>query len=367
MKLQDVTAFALGIALLAPLAQAQPDSSRRSEISPSKAAHGARRHRRPAAAPKHESVVPTAPPPLEPDEEPAPTEEAKPTPTPTVIAAPVVTTAAPIDRAAEPEPRQERPRPFALTIESGITTLAQSFDSNGAPEAGRRVGYDFAASGMGLRASASITKRLGPVFRVGLGGSYRYAGLTSITVPTYGADGADVPATLSLMTHDGSLHANVGTGFESLGGLDVRLCAGGNVTANYVDTDARAPLPSERTVGLSTGLTFTVPRLLVAANRAFGFSAYAFYLGPSVYDQTGGLEDGKGETRVLRGGAALQYSLTPIGAPVEVGVLAGFHLVGQTTDYTGSSTRNGPSTGNVTTATRTESQRLMALGLHMGF
>jgi hypothetical protein len=255
--------------------------------------------------------------------------------------------------------------PLALSLQVGMATLQQTFRSNGQVRPGRLDDYDYAAQGIAARIGFAHHFAIGPVLRLGLGGHYQYAGAGDMNTPAYEANGTKTTASLSLQSHQATAFGTVGAHASALGGVDLEAQVGPALFLNYIGIDARAPLPSDRSIGLRTGARIAAPALATAFDRSIGVSLTAAYFGlAAVHDQTPGLEDGTdASTSAFLGDAELTVGLLPRGAKTQFSMVLGYHAMLQDTTYSGSSVRNDATNGNASHGERSQENHAFMLGL----
>lgn len=257
--------------------------------------------------------------------------------------------------------------PFDVSLDGGVAVMMQSFHSNGESRPGRLADYDFAAQGASARLALRHAWSLGTVVRLGVGGFYRYAGLTGVNAPADSADGTRTNVRLGIQSHQAAATLTAGVRSTLFRGLALDAQVGPALLANYIEIDARAPLPSDRTIGVLSGLRLAAPALVQAGGHAVGVVLEGSWVGFAVaHDQTPNLEDGpKGSSKSLLLGAELAFGLLRSGAPTQVALTAGYQASLQSTTYDGASARNGPANGNVSAAERVGTMHVAALGVRL--
>ena len=124
---------------------------------------------------------------------------------------------------------------------------------------------------------------------------------------------------------------------------------------DLVQGSAKAPLPSDRIMGMTIGAAIAAPNLLTLANRPFGAHLFGWALVPAQRAQTIGLEEGTHSSTIGASfGGGLAYGLYK-GLALGADYSYGFVL----THYTGTAARNT----SISTADRGNSQHLITLGL----
>jgi len=270
-------------------------------------------------------------------------------------------------------PAAERPPaaagPLRLSVDGGLALLRQSFHSNGDVKPGRLDDYDFASEGVAAHVAAGYLWPLGTVFRLGVVGEYQVAGGTGVNAPVYAADGTRSNVRLSLQSHEAAVALASGAHANALGGVDVELHVGPALLANLVSADARAPLPSDRTIGLRTGVAVALPSLARAANRPVGVVVDAAYVGLlAQHAQTPNLEDGQsGRSHALMAGIELGYGLFASGARTQLSAFVAYRGVLQDSRYTGPSVRNDATNGNASSAERRQETHVASVGLRLAY
>lgn len=256
---------------------------------------------------------------------------------------------------------------FSLSLDSGIAMVAQQFHSNAAPQPGRLAGYDYSAGGLGARLSARYAVPVGSTLRLGLVGFYQYAGATGVDATTYDRLGGKSTAQLSLESHHGAIAATGGVHANVLGGVDAEVELGSAILLNTIGIDDRAPLPSDRTMGLLGGIRIAAPAFTRIAGRPVGIALEGAYVGLLAdHAQTENLKDGStATTDAILGSIELAYGLFPTASRLQLAVLASYHGAVQSTQYTGPSQRIDAANGNATTGERTQSLHASALGLRL--
>jgi hypothetical protein len=265
------------------------------------------------------------------------------------------------DKAAAAPPKEVAAAPapvpaLEVEVDGGLAMMSQSFHSNGDSRPGRLADYDFAAQGLGAQLAVRRAWMLGSVFRAGVSGFYRFAGLTGVSTQQ-----GPQSVRLGLSSHQAAAGITAGAAMNALGGLVVDAHAAPAIVANYIETDARAPLPSDRTIGLLAGLRVAAPALALIGGRPLGLELDGSWMGLGQSDQTANLEDGadRSSTTFL-GGGALTYGLA-----TSLALTLGYHGSIQTTSYTGASVRNDAANGNATNGERVQSIHVAALGLRL--
>jgi hypothetical protein len=236
---------------------------------------------------------------------------------------------------------------FGIGARAGFAVLEQRFTSN---TTGALTNYDATTNAFGIIVGAGYGRAVGQYFRFGIDASYAFAGAAAVK---YHAPDGDITLGVNAHTIDAGLSA--GVGFRALGGLTLRLRVGADVAFNMIQSNVKAPLPSDRVLGMAIGLGLDIPRLFAIGERAFGVRVYGGALAPAQRAQTAGLEEGKNSTTYGAAfGGALDLGLYK-GLGLEAAYSYGFAL----THFTGQATRNT----NITEAERGTSQHLLSLGL----
>jgi opacity protein-like surface antigen len=237
---------------------------------------------------------------------------------------------------------------LGIGARAGIAIISQRFTSNGT---GALTNYDAGTNAFGAQVGASYIRALGQYARLGLDGSYAFAGAAAVRY--HAADGSTVQ--LGMQVHDINFGAQVGVHFHAIGGIDLRARIGGDIMMNLIQGSSKAPLPSDRIMGMTVGLALMAPSLLTLANRPLGVHLFGWALVPAQRAQTIGLEEGqKSSTIGASFGGGLSYGLYK-GLAMEANYQYGFVL----THYTGQAKRNT----SITTADRGNADHLITLGL----
>jgi Bacterial SH3 domain len=237
---------------------------------------------------------------------------------------------------------------FGVGARAGNALLSQRFTSNGT---GALTNYDAATNAFGVQVGGSYIRALGQYARLGLDASYAFAGAAAVRY--HATDGSQV--LLGVQMHDINFGAQVGIHFHAIGGIDLRARLGGDVIMNLIQGSAKAPLPSDRIMGMTVGLALMAPNLLTLANRPLGLHLFGWALVPAQRAQTIGLEEGqKSSTIGASFGGGLSYGLYK-GLGLEANYQYGFVL----THYSGQAKRNT----SITTADRGNAAHLITLGI----
>jgi uncharacterized protein YgiM (DUF1202 family)/opacity protein-like surface antigen len=237
---------------------------------------------------------------------------------------------------------------IGIGARAGIAIISQRFTSNGT---GALTNYDAGTNAFGVQVAAGYTRAIGRYFRLGLDGEYAFAGAAAVRY--HATDGSIVQ--LGEQVHTIDFGAQAGVHFHAIGGIDLRARLGGEVQMNLIQGSAKAPLPSDRIMGMTIGLGLAAPNLLQLANRPFGVHLFGWAMVPAQRAQTIGLEEGtKSSTIGAAFGGGLSYGLYK-GLGLEANYEYGFVL----THYTGPAKRNT----SITSADRGNAQHLITLGL----
>ena len=103
---------------------------------------------------------------------------------------------------------------------------------------------------------------------------FRAPGATGVDAPSY-SEGRATSVRLSLESHEAVLGPTAGVHTSAMGGVDLEARLGAAMIVNYIGIDARAPLPSDRTLGMSAGARLSAPSLARIAERPMGFAPRA--------------------------------------------------------------------------------------------
>jgi uncharacterized protein YgiM (DUF1202 family) len=237
---------------------------------------------------------------------------------------------------------------FGIGVRAGVAIISQRFTSNGT---GALTNYDAGTTAAAVHVGAAYIRALGKWVRLGLDGSYAFAGGSGVRYRT--ADDSQI--ILGMQTHTIDFGAQLGLHFNAIGGIDLRARIGGEIAMNLIQGNAKAPLPSDRIMGMTIGLGLSAPNLLTLANRPFGAHLFGWALVPAQRAQTIGLEEGtKSSTIGATFGGGLSYGLYK-GLGLEANYSYGFVL----TKYTGPAKRNT----SITAADRGNAAHLITLGL----
>jgi len=237
---------------------------------------------------------------------------------------------------------------FGVGVRAGIAILSQRFTSNGT---GLLSNYEANTNALGIAVGLGYQRAIGRYFRLGLDGSYGFAGAAGVRY--HSSDGSD--PILQVQTHTVDAGLRAGVHISKIGGVDIALRLGGELQLNLIQGSAKVPLPSDRILGMTIGLALDLPALFYLANRPFGIHAYAGGLVPADRGQTGGLEEGQASSTYGAGfGGSLTYSLYK-GLSAEAAYTYGFTA----THFVGQARRNQ----TITSADRGSAQHLIGLGL----
>jgi uncharacterized protein YgiM (DUF1202 family)/opacity protein-like surface antigen len=241
---------------------------------------------------------------------------------------------------------------FGIGVRAGVAIIDQRFTSNGT---GALTNYQAATDALGVQVGAGYTRAIGRYFRIGLDGSYAFAGAAAVRY--HATDGSQI--VLGVQNHDIEFGAQLGLHFDVIGGLDLRARLGGMVGLNLIQGSSKAPLPSDRVLGMTWGLAIAAPNLVTLAGRPFGAHLFGLGVAPASRAQTIGLEDGAQSTTIgAELGGGLHYGLYK-GLSLEAAYGYTFML----THYAGPSRRNV----TVTQADRGSAQHLITLGLSYNY
>jgi SH3-like domain-containing protein len=237
---------------------------------------------------------------------------------------------------------------LGIGARAGIAIISQRFTSNGT---GALTNYDLGTNAFGVQVGADYVRALGRYARLGLDASYAFAGGGGVRY--HSPDGSQI--VLALQEHDVNFGAQVGMHFGVIGGLELRARIGGEIIMNLIQGNAKAPLPSDRVMGMTIGLALAAPNLLTLANRPFGAHLFGWALVPAQRAQTIGLEEGeKSSTIGASLGGGFLYGLYK-GLGLEANYQYGLVL----THYSGQARRNT----SITSADRGNATHLIAVGL----
>ena len=237
---------------------------------------------------------------------------------------------------------------FGIGVRAGVAILDQRFTSNGT---GPLSNYEASTDAFGLAIGLGYQRAIGKYFRVGLDGGYTFAGAAGVRY--HSADGSD--PVLAVQTHTIDVGLRAGVHFNVIGGLDLGLRLGGEMQLNLIAASAKVPLPSDRVLGMTIGLSLDLPALFYLANRPFGLHAYGGGLVPADRAQTVGLEEGRAsETLGAYFGGGLSYGLFK---GLALDALYSYSFAA--THFVGQSRRNL----TITSADRGSAQHLITLGL----
>jgi opacity protein-like surface antigen len=237
---------------------------------------------------------------------------------------------------------------FSVGAKAGVAIINQRFTSNGS---GSLANYDASSAALGAQVGLGYQRGIGRYFRLGLDGEYAFAGAAAFKYKA--ADGSNV--TLGVQDHTIDAGASAGLHFNVIGGLDLGLRLGGELALNLIQATTKAPLPSDRVLGLTIGLGMALPAFATIADRPLGAHVVAMGLVPAQRVQTPGLEEGPSSSTVGFGVAAgLAYNLVK-GLYMNFDYSYGLVL----THFEGQARRNT----TITAADRGNEQHLIVLGL----
>jgi uncharacterized protein YgiM (DUF1202 family) len=257
------------------------------------------------------------------------------------------------DAALVATPAESQGKNFlGVGVRAGVAILSQRFTSNGT---GALTNYDASTTAFGAQVGAAYIRALGKWVRLGLDGSYAFAGASGVRYRT--GDGSTI--VLGMQAHTIDFGAQLGLHFNAIGGIDLRARIGGEIAMNLIQGSAKAPLPSDRIMGMTVGLGLAAPNLLTLANRPFGAHLFGWALVPAQRAQTIGLEEGtKSSTIGATFGGGLSYGLYK-GLGLEANYAYGFVL----TKYAGPAKRNT----TITSADRGNASHLITLGVSYNY
>jgi Bacterial SH3 domain len=246
---------------------------------------------------------------------------------------------------------------YAAEVSGGIAILGSRFTSNGT---GLLTNYESSTSAIGIKLAVGYGRSIGKYLRLGLDGSYTFAGAAGVKYMF--SDGGSVQLGVQSHVLDGGVSG--GVHLDVLGGLDLGLRLGFELALNLIAPSLKAPLPSDRILGMTIGVGVAAPNLFHIAGRPLGLRLYGGGLVPADRAQTVGLEDGATSTTVggFFGGGLTYGLFTPSPAKKYNGQLAleaNYNYEIAATHYNGASHR----IASITTADRGSAQHLIALGL----
>jgi uncharacterized protein YgiM (DUF1202 family) len=237
---------------------------------------------------------------------------------------------------------------LGIGARAGVAIISQRFTSNGT---GALTNYDAGTDALGVQVGLGYTRAIGRYFRLGLDGSYEFAGAAGVRYHT--TDGSQV--VLGMQNHVIDFGAQLGVHINAIGGIELRVRLGGEMMVDLMQGSAKAPLPSDRILGMTVGAAIAAPNLLTLGHRPFGVHLFGWALVPAQRAQTIGLEEGtKSSTIGATFGGGLAYGLYK-GLSLSADYSYGFVL----THYTGQAVRNT----SISEADRGNSQHLITLGL----
>jgi uncharacterized protein YgiM (DUF1202 family) len=237
---------------------------------------------------------------------------------------------------------------FGIGVRAGVAILSQRFTSNGT---GALTNYDAGTNAFGVQVGGSYLRALGRYARLGIDASYAFAGGGGLRY--HAADGSTV--VLGMQVHDINFGAQAGVHFNAVGGIDLRARIGGDIIMNLIQGSSKAPLPSDRVMGMTVGLALAAPAILTLANRPLGVHMFGWALVPAQRAQTIGLEEGqKSSTLGATFGGGLSYGLYK-----RLGLEANYQYGFVLTHYSGEAKRNT----TITSADRGNAAHLISLGL----
>jgi hypothetical protein len=245
---------------------------------------------------------------------------------------------------------------FSASAQGGFAILNQRFTSNGT---GALTNYETSTNAFAATAALGYARAIGKYVRLGLDGSYTFAGAAAVK---YHTDGGDL--LLGVQSHTADLGASFALHFDVIGGLDAGARIGGLFPMNLVAQSAKAPLPSDEVYGMTIGLGVGAPSLVRLANRPLGLRAWGGGIVPAFRVQTGGLEDGPNSTTygLMAGGAITMGITVPQQGARYIGALhaeLSYNYAVLATHYSGQSRRNV----TITSADRGNEQHIFGVGL----
>jgi uncharacterized protein YgiM (DUF1202 family) len=246
---------------------------------------------------------------------------------------------------------------LSATAQAGVAILGQRFTSNGS---GALTNYQADTDAFGLMIGLGYQRAVGKYLRLGLDGEYAFAGGGAVR---YRTDAGNL--ILGVQTHTIDFGASAGVHFDVIGGLELGVRLGGEIGLNLIAPNLKAPLPSDRVVGMTIGAGASAPSLFRIAQRPVGLRIAGGGLVPADRAQTPGLEDGTSSTTYgAFFGGAVTFGLTAPPTPGKkyVGNLllaASYNYNIAATHYTGQSHRNV----TITAADRGSAQHLISFGL----
>jgi uncharacterized protein YgiM (DUF1202 family) len=178
---------------------------------------------------------------------------------------------------------------FGIGVRGGLAILQTRFTSNGT---GALSNYESSTNAFAIQVGLGYTRAIGKYFRLGLDGSYAFAGAAGVRYHT--ADNSD--PVLGVQMHNIDAGANVGLHFNAIGGIDIRARIGMDMTMNLIQASTKVPLPSDRVLGMAVGLGLDFPSLFRIMNRSFGLHLYGGGIVPASRAQTAGLLEGANST-----------------------------------------------------------------------
>jgi hypothetical protein len=243
---------------------------------------------------------------------------------------------------------------FALGVTGGVAILGTRFTSNGT---GLLANYESSTSAFAVTLGLGYGRTVGKYFRIGLDGSYAFAGAAGVRYRT--TDGVLV---LGVQAHDIEAGLSGGVHFNVIGGIDLALRLGMGLMLNLIAGSNRAPLPSDMVVGMTIGAGVSAPNLVHPAGRPLGLRLYGGGLVPATRMQTVGLEDGTNSTTVgafFGGGVSYGLLTAPRTYMSQLFLEADYHYGVALTHYSGTSHR----ISSITSADRGTANHLITLGL----
>jgi hypothetical protein len=246
---------------------------------------------------------------------------------------------------------------WAVDVAGGFAILGSRFTSNGT---GQLANYESSTSALGVKLGLGYGRAIGKYLRLGVDASYTFAGAAAVKYMF--ADGGSVQLGVQSHTIDGGVSG--GVHLNVIGGLDIGLRLGFELGLNLIASSIKAPLPSDRVVGMTIGAGIAAPNLLHIGGRPLGLRFYGGGLVPADRAQTVGLEDGATSSTLgafVGGGLSLGL-FNPAHQKKYVGQLAlefNYNYGIAITHFGGVSHRNT----TITSADRGSAQHLIALGL----
>jgi hypothetical protein len=190
-----------------------------------------------------------------------------------------------------------------IGVGGGLAVLSQRYVSDGKTALSS---YQYSVDSAVVRGSIGYARPFARRLFFGLDGNYAYAGGGAIRYPA----GDPNQTQVSVQQHDADAGAQLGVHVDVLGGLDLRLRAGGRMTAHILQIKPSLQIPSDRLLGATVGLGLDAPQVTTIGSVAVGLHVYGEALLHGSLQQGAGLSTGSSAgTWGGRFGGALSFEL----------------------------------------------------------